>query len=231
MGRLSNQKKSINHVAVIMDGNGRWALKNKVSKKKGHETGIKNCIQICKSLRKLDYNIREISFYVFSTENWKRSPYEINNLFSLIEEFYENFSNTADDNNLVIRHYGSKDNLSRRIKKIIDLVTERTKLNSGTFINLMFNYGSRKEINDAFAKMIKDKKRTKNIREYLYTKNSYDPDLIIRTGGEQRLSNFMLWQSAYAELYFTKTLWPDFKLRHLNYILHAYSQRARKLGK
>ena len=84
MGRLSNQKKSINHVAVIMDGNGRWALKNKVSKKKGHEAGIKNCIQICKSRRKLDYNIREISFYVFSTENWKRSPYEINNLFSLI---------------------------------------------------------------------------------------------------------------------------------------------------
>ena len=214
-----------------MDGNGRWAVKKKVEKRKGHEYGVRNCIKICENLDKLDFKINELSFYVFSTENWKRSAIEVNNLFELIEDFYQLFEDTAMSKNMIIRHYGSREKLSNKMLKIIDSVVENTKNNNGTYINLLFNYGSRKEIEDAAKKIKLSKKKSFNFRNFLYLPASNDPDLIIRTGGEIRLSNFMLWQSAYTELYFTKTLWPDFKISSLNKVLHNFSKRKRKLGK
>ena len=231
MIELNSYKRKINHVAIIMDGNGRWAKKNKISKKKGHEQGVRNCIRICENLNKLDFKISEISFYVFSTENWNRSTLEVSNLFKIIESFYGSFKTSANNNNISIRHYGSKQRLSSKIKKIIDDVVQSTKKNNGTYVNLLFNYGSRQEIEDAIKKIKFEKKKKFNLRNYLYIPESKDPDLIIRTGGEIRLSNFMLWQSAYSELYFTKTLWPDFKISSLNKILHGYLKRDRKLGK
>jgi undecaprenyl diphosphate synthase len=214
-----------------MDGNGRWAKKNNLSKKKGHEYGIKNCITLCEGLKNLKYKIKEISFYVFSTENWNRDPAEIKNLFELIEIFYSDFRIKADQNNLQIRHCGSRKRLSKKFLKIIDEVTSRTKKNKGIIVNLLFNYGSRQEINDAIIKIRQLKNPSYNLKNYLYIPQSYDPDLIIRTGGEIRLSNFMLWQSAYAELYFTKVLWPDFKIRNLNNAIDDFFKRQRKMGR
>ncbi len=228
---LNSHKIKIKHIAIIMDGNKRWALKNKISKKKGHEHGVRNCIKICENLNKLDFKIDEISFYVFSTENWNRSPLEVRNLFKIIQAFYTSFKSSAINNNISVRHYGSKKRLSNKIKKIIDDVVLSTKQNNGTYVNLLFNYGSRQEIEDAIKKIQSQKKKNFNFRDYLYIPESNDPDLIIRTGGEFRLSNFMLWQSAYSELYFTKTLWPDFKIASFNKILHKYLKRNRKLGK
>ena len=213
-----------------MDGNGRWAKKNNLQKKTGHKYGIKNCISLCQRLRDLDYKLTEISFYVFSAENWSRNPSEIKNLFNLITEFYRDFSSTANDNNLKIRHYGSRKKLSKKLLSIIDEVTSITKDNKGTIVNLLFNYGSRQEMNDAVDKIRKLKNPSKNLRDYFYIPESKDPDFIIRTGGQIRLSNFMLWQSAYAELYFTKVLWPDFKTSNLNRALDQLMKRTRNYG-
>ena len=214
-----------------MDGNGRWASKKKYTKKTGHKAGIENCIKLCESLDKLKYQIDEISFFVFSTENWKRSSYEVKNLFELIHIYHARFSETADLYNLKIRHYGSRQKLSTRLLNIIDDVTEKSKLNTGTCINLLFNYGSRNEIHEAIKKIKSSNKKKFKLRDYLYTSKSLDPDLIIRTGGEKRLSNFLLWQSAYTELYFTNILWPDFKYYHLNKVIDNYLNRVRKYGK
>ena len=230
MSSSNLSKKKINHVAIIMDGNGRWAKKNNLQKKIGHKYGIKNCISLCQSLRDLDYKLNEISFYVFSAENWRRNPSEIKNLFNLITEFYRDFSSTANDNNLKIRHYGSRKKLSKKLLSIIDEVTSITKDNKGTIVNLLFNYGSRQEMNDAVDKIKKLKNPSKNLRDYFYIPESNDPDFIIRTGGQIRLSNFMLWQSAYAELYFTKVLWPDFKISNLNRALDQFMKRKRNYG-
>ena len=179
----------------------------------------------------MDAHINELSFYVFSTENWKRSLYEINNLFSLIEEFYQEFEMTAQKYNLKIRHYGSRKKLSKKILYIIDDVTKKTKKNNSTNINLVFNYGGRDEIVNSVKKIKSGKINNNNITKNLYTSMSKDPDLIIRTGGELRLSNFMLWQSAYSELYFTKKLWPDFNITDLKKIIINYKKRKRNYGK
>ena len=221
----------IDHLAFIMDGNGRWALKNNLKKREGHKAGIKSCINLIKSINKLDVHINELSFYVFSSENWKRPISEINNLFNLIEEFYQEFEMTAQNYNLKIRHYGSRKKLSKKILYIIDDVTEKTKKNSSTAINLVFNYGSRDEIVSSIKKISPGKINKNNIAKNLYTSMSKDPDLIIRTGGELRLSNFMLWQAAYSELYFTKKLWPDFNITDLKKILINFKKRTRNYGK
>ena len=214
-----------------MDGNGRWASKKNLKKKEGHKAGIKSCINLIKSISKLDVHINELSFYVFSTENWKRSLSEINNLFNLIEEFYQEFEITAQNYNLKIRHYGSRKKLNKKILNIIDDVTKKTKNNSSTAINLVFNYGGRDEIVSSVKKISIGKINKNNITKNLYTSMSKDPDLIIRTGGEIRLSNFMLWQSAYSELFFTKKLWPDFNITDLKKILINFKKRTRNYGK
>ena len=225
------KKKRIDHVAIIMDGNGRWASKKGLKRVDGHKAGIKNCINIIKNLEQLDYKIKNITFYVFSTENWKRPIREINNLFKLIEYYYINFKDLANEENLKINHLGSKRNLSSKLNLIIKDVVEITKNNSGTCINLAFNYGGRTEIIDAVNKTSSKFISIQSLTKNLYISNLPDPDLIIRTGGEMRLSNFLLWQSAYAELYFTKILWPNFKIKSLNKIISIYFNRIRKYGK
>ena len=214
-----------------MDGNGRWALKKKLKKKEGHKAGIKACIKLINNLTKLNVNIREISFYVFSSENWNRSLSEITDLFNLIEEYYREFEITAQNNHLKIRHYGSRKKLSKKILNIIDDVTEKTKKNRSNYINLVFNYGGRDEIIESIKKISHKNINEYNLKKNLFTSESEDPDLIIRTGGELRLSNFMLWQSACSELYFTKKLWPDFNISDLKKILINYERRTRKFGK
>lgn len=214
-----------------MDGNGRWASKNFLNKKEGHRAGIKSCIKLIKSIDKLDVKINEFSFYVFSSENWQRSLSEVKNLFDLIEEYYQEFEMTAQNYNFKIRHYGSRKKLSKKILKIIDDVTKKTKENRSSTINLVFNYGGRDEIVRSVKKLGLSKINKRNINKNLYTSMSKDPDLIIRTGGEMRLSNFMLWQSAYSELYFTKKLWPDFNVTDLKKIVTNFEKRKRNYGK
>ena len=214
-----------------MDGNGRWASKNFLNKKEGHRAGIKSCIKLIKSIDKLDVKINEFSFYVFSSENWQRSLSEVKNLFDLIEEYYQEFEKTAQNYNFKIRHYGSRKKLSKKILKIIDDVTQKTKENRSSTINLVFNYGGRDEIVRSVKKLGLSKINKSNINKNLYTSMSKDPDLIIRTGGEMRLSNFMLWQSAYSELYFTKKLWPDFNVTDLKKIVTNFEKRKRNYGK
>jgi len=214
-----------------MDGNGRWASKNFLNKKEGHRAGIKSCIKLIKSIDKLDVKINEFSFYVFSSENWQRSLSEVKNLFDLIEEYYQEFEKTAQNYNFKIRHYGSRKKLSKKILKIIDDVTQKTKENRSSTINLVFNYGGRDEIVRSVKKLGLSKINKRNINKNLYTSMSKDPDLIIRTGGEMRLSNFMLWQSAYSELYFTKKLWPDFNVTDLKKIVTNFEKRKRNYGK
>ena len=214
-----------------MDGNGRWASKNFLNKKEGHRAGIKSCIKLIKSIDKLDVKINEFSFYVFSSENWQRSLSEVKNLFDLIEEYYQQFEMTAQNYNFKIRHYGSRKKLSKKILKIIDDVTQKTKENRSSTINLVFNYGGRDEIVRSVKKLGLSKINKRNINKNLYTSMSKDPDLIIRTGGEMRLSNFMLWQSAYSELYFTKKLWPDFNVTDLKKIVTNFEKRKRNYGK
>ena len=228
-----NKKKylKINHLAFIMDGNGRWASKNNLQKKEGHRAGIRSCINLIKRINRLDIHINELSFYVFSSENWKRSLNEIRNLFDLIEEYYQEFEKTAQNYDLKIRHYGSKKKLSKKILDIIDEVTKKTKKNNSTVINLVFNYGGRDEIVSSIKRIKSGKINKTNIAKNLYTSMSGDPDLIIRTGGEMRLSNFMLWQSAYSELYFTKKLWPDFNISDLKKIIINFENRKRNYGK
>ena len=214
-----------------MDGNGRWASKNFLNKKEGHRAGIKSCIKLIKSIDKLDVKINEFSFYVFSSENWQRSLSEVKNLFDLIEEYYQEFEMTAQNYNFKIRHYGSRKKLSKKILKIIDDVTKKTRENRSSTINLVFNYGGRDEIVSSVKKLGLSKINKSNINKNLYTSMSNDPDLIIRTGGEMRLSNFMLWQSAYSELYFSKKLWPDFNVTDLKKIVTNFEKRKRNYGK
>ena len=214
-----------------MDGNGRWASKKYLKKKEGHRAGIKSCINLIKSINKLDVHIKELSFYVFSSENWNRSFTEVKNLFNLIEEYYGEFEKTAQNYNLKIRHYGSRKKLSKKILKIIDDVTKKTEKNNSYAINLVFNYGGRDEIVNSVKKIKLGKINNDNIKKNLYTSESKDPDLIIRTGGEYRLSNFMLWQVAYSELYFTKKLWPDFNISDLKKILINFKDRKRNFGR
>ncbi len=226
------QKKiNIEHVAIIMDGNGRWASKKGLKRNIGHEAGIKNCIKIIKNLDKLDFNIKNISFYVFSTENWKRPVKEVNLLFKLIEKYYENLRNVANDQNIRINHLGNFKNLNSKLKTMIKDVVNATKNNDGINVNLAFNYGGRIEIIDAITKINKFNITQKNFSKYLYLPNLKDPNLIIRTGGEMRLSNFLLWQSAYSELFFTKVLWPDYKISSLNKMIYDYLKRNRKYGR
>ena len=214
-----------------MDGNGRWATKKNLKRKEGHKQGIKNCIKLIDNLEKIEFKINELSFYVFSSENWKRSPSEIKNLFKLIEDFYYEFETTANKRKLKIRHFGSRRKLSSKILKIIDTVTINTQKNKGTCINLVFNYGSHDEIVNAFKKIKGGKISKEKISQNLYTANSTELDAIIRTGGDMRLSNFMLWQSAYSELFFSKKLWPDFNIQDLNKILKSFKKRKRNYGK
>ena len=222
----------LNHLAIIMDGNRRWAKKHKLRPRLGHKEGINNAISILKKIKNDEsIKLKYITLYVFAVNNWKRSSLEINSLFNFIKQTYSKFEDLSVNENLRIKHFGSNKKLPKSIKEIINDVQKKTEGNTGIQVNLAFNYSSREEIFDAIKQIVVNKNKADNFESYLYSNGIPDPDLIIRTGGELRMSDFLLWQSAYSELIFTKKLWPDFKFAHLKISLIKYLKRKRNYGK
>ena len=222
----------LNHLAIIMDGNRRWAKKNNLKSNLGHKEGINNAINILKKINnEKSIKLKYITLYVFAVNNWKRSSIEINSLFNFIKQTYKKFEDLSVNENFIIKHFGSNKKLPKSIKEIISDVQNKTEHNTGIQINLAFNYSAREEIIEAVKQIIANKKRANKFESYLYSDGVPDPDLIIRTGGELRMSDFLLWQSAYSELIFTKKLWPDFKFIHLKMSLIKYLKRKKNYGK
>ena len=219
----------LNHVAIIMDGNGRWGLKYKKSRNKGHKAGLNTVETIIKaSIKK---KIKYLTLYAFSTENWKRPKNEINYLFNLLENFLTNKIDYFHKKKIKLKIIGIK-NFSKKLNNILNYSEKKTKKNNLLQINLALNYGSKFELLNAFKKLKKSKKQIneKNFTEYLQTKNIPDPDLIIRTGNTKRLSNFLLWQLAYSEIFFEKKLWPDFNQNDYYKIIKKFKKIKRNYG-
>ena len=208
----------LNHVAIIMDGNGRWGLENKNSRNAGHKAGLNTVEKIIKATIK--NRIKFLTLYAFSTENWKRPKKEINFLFNLLENFLINRADELHKQNIKVKIIGKK-NFSTKLNRLLNLTEKKTSKNKKLQINLALNYGSKFEIINAIKHMKKnnDKITEKNLSKYLQTKNVPDPDLLIRTGNTKRLSNFLLWQLAYAEIFFVKKLWPEFNENDYNKII------------
>ena len=220
----------LNHVAFIMDGNGRWGKNKKKNRNFGHLEGVKTVQKVVRHSIKLRIPI--ISFYVFSIENWKRPKKEINYLFKLIDLYFKKELKNIIKNDIKINIIGRINNLPINIKKIFSEVVKKTKDNKKLIINLAINYGSKTEIIDSIKKtqINKEKISIKNIQKNLYT-NLPDPDILIRTGGKKRLSNFLLWQLSYAEFYFFDKLWPDFNEKDLKKVVTNYKKIKRNFGK
>ena len=219
----------IRHVAIIMDGNGRWGLKKKKSRNFGHKAGLKTVEKIIKET--IRNKIRFLTLYAFSTENWKRPKKEINFLFNLLENFLINRLDELHKQNIKLKIIGIK-NFSLKLNKLLNDSEKKTIRNDKLQINLALNYGSKSELISAFQSLhkSKDKFNEKNLNKYLQTKNIPDPDLLIRTGNTKRLSNFLLWQLAYSEIYFEKKLWPDFNEKDYNKIIRDYKSIKRNFG-
>ncbi len=219
----------INHVAIIMDGNGRWGLKYKNSRNAGHKAGLKTVEKIIKA--SLNNKIKFLTLYTFSTENWKRPKKEINYLFDLLENFLKNKLDDLNKQNIKLTFIGNK-NFSNDLNKLLSSAEKKTLKNNALQINLALNYGSKYELLNAFKKLQKKniKINEKNFVKYLQTRNIPDPDLLIRTGNTQRLSNFLLWQLAYSEIFFEKKLWPEFNEKDYNKILKKFKLIKRKFG-
>ena len=221
----------INHVAIIMDANGRWGLKKCNSRKFGHKKGIKSVEKIIEaSIKK---NIKYLTLYTFSTENWKRPKYEINFLFSLLEDYLKKNLNVLLKNNIKFKVLGDLNKFPKNLKNSINNAIKLTSKNSKLQINLALNYGSKDEILRSLKLVTKKKLQIniKNIEKYLYTSNMPDPDILIRTGNTNRLSNFLLWQLSYSEIFFVKKLWPDFNKKDFNKILSKFKKIKRNYGK
>ena len=220
----------LNHVAIIMDGNGRWGLKNKNSRNVGHKAGLRTVEKIIKESIKL--KIKYLTLYAFSTENWKRPKKEITYLFNLLESFLINRIEELHKQNIKLNIIGVK-NFSKKLNKLLNLSEKKTSNNTKLQINLALNYGSKLELVNAFKKLNKNNERIneKNISKYLQTKNIPDPEILIRTGNTKRLSNFLLWQVAYSEIFFEKKLWPDFDEKDYNIIIKKFRKIKRNFGK
>ena len=220
----------LNHVAIIMDGNGRWGLKYKNSRNAGHKAGLVTVEKIIKE--SINQKIKFLTLYVFSTENWKRPKKEIDYLFNLLENFLVNRIDDLHNQNIKLKIIGNK-NFSIKLNRLLNSAEKKTTKNTKIQINLALNYGSKTELLYAFKKIIKNKLKTneKNLRKYLQTNNIPDPDFLIRTGNTQRLSNFLLWQIAYSEIFFEKKLWPDFNEKDYNKILDKFKKVKRNFGK
>ena len=219
----------LNHVAIIMDGNGRWGIKHKKSRNAGHKEGLNTVEKIIKA--SIKNKIRFLTLYAFSTENWKRPKNEIIFLFDLLENFLTNKINDLHEQNIKLKIIGVK-KFSPKLNRLLDLSEKKTHKNSKLQINLALNYGSKFEIINAFKNLYKNKNKIneKNLRKYLQTKNIPDPDLLIRTGDTNRLSNFLLWQLAYSEIFFEKKLWPDFNEKDYNRIIKKFKKIKRNFG-
>ena len=220
----------LNHVAIIMDGNGRWGLKYKRSRNAGHKAGFKTVEKIIKTTIK--NKISFLTLFAFSTENWKRPKKEINYLFTLLENFLINRINDLHKQNIKLQILGSK-KFSPKLNKILSNSEKKTSKNKKLQINLALNYGSKSELIEAIKKMKKNKNSIteRNLSKNLQTKNVPDPDLLIRTGNTKRLSNFLLWQLAYSEIFFEKKLWPAFNEKDYNRIIKEYKSIKRNFGK
>ena len=220
----------IKHVAIIMDGNGRWGLKNKNSRNLGHKEGLKTVEKIIKVTIKK--KIKFLTLYAFSTENWKRPKKEINFLFGLLENYLVKKTKDLNSNGVKFKSIGSEKLFSKKLLKILKNSQNVTKKNKKLQLNLALNYGSKNELINAVNAIKKKKKplTQSNIDKNLYTKGIPEPDLLIRTGNTQRLSNFLLWQIAYSEIYFVKKLWPDFNEKDYNNILLKFQKTKRNFG-
>jgi len=219
----------LKHVAFIMDGNGRWGLKNKNSRNLGHKEGLKTVENIINYSLKKD--IKYLTFYAFSSENWKRPKKEINYLFKLLKIFLKNKVSEFIKNNIKLKILGEKE-FSKELNYLLNKVEKKTKHNSKIQINLALNYGSKNEIINAIKKLSKKKKpiNIKNLENFLYTKDIPEPDILIRTGNTKRLSNFLLWQISYSEIFFEKKLWPDFSAKDFNKVITKYRNTKRNYG-
>ena len=220
----------VKHVAIIMDGNGRWGIKYKKSRNLGHKAGLKTVERIIKSTIK--NKIKYLTLYAFSTENWKRPKSEIKFLFALLDTFIDQKIDDFNKQNIKLKIIGNISVLNNKLKKKLKKSENLTKRNSRLQVNLALNYGSKSELIYAFKKVNKNKQNinVKNIENNLYTSKIPNPDILIRTGNTNRLSNFLLWQMAYSEIFFEKKLWPDFKENDYNKILKKFKKTKRNFG-
>ena len=234
---MNDPKNIPSHVAIIMDGNGRWAKLRGLPKIAGHRAGARTTEEIISSSAK--YGIKVLTLYTFSTENWKRPKHEIEALFGMLEEYLKKKSEELNKNNIKFFVTGDIEGLPEGVRNKLKKTIESTKDNTGLILNLALNYGARAEIIRAVRNIAADAAknivRTQDIDEglfsrYLYTAGLPDPELLIRTSGEYRVSNFLLWQISYAELYITKKLWPDFKSGDLKRALNEFARRERRFG-
>ena len=220
----------LNHVAIIMDGNGRWGLKYRNSRNAGHKEGLKTVEKIIKS--SIRNKIKFLTLYAFSTENWKRPKKEINYLFNLLENFLTNRLDDIHNQNIKIKILGYK-KFSKKLNNLLNFAEKKTIKNSKLQINLALNYGSKLELINAFKKIKRNKIKIneKNLEKHLQTKNIPNPDILIRTGNTKRLSNFLLWQLAYSEIFFEKKLWPAFTEKDYIKIIKEYKNIKRNFGR
>ena len=220
----------LKHVAIIMDGNGRWGLKHKNSRNAGHKAGLSTVEKIIKS--SIKNKIKFLTLFAFSTENWKRPKKEINYLFSLLQSFLSDKIIELNKQGIKLKIIGKK-NFSKKLNALLSISEKKTSSNTKIQINLALNYGSKIELLNAFENLQKNKEKIneKNIDKYLLTKNIPDPEILIRTGNTKRLSNFLLWQLAYSEIFFVKKLWPDFNERDYNHIIKQFKNIKRNFGK
>jgi undecaprenyl diphosphate synthase len=225
------------HVAIILDGNGRWAKSKGLPRNAGHTAGAKNVETVCQAADEL--GIKYLTLYAFSTENWNRPEAEVDALMNLLESYLKNCIKTASKNNMRVRVIGEIGRLSEKFQNRIKELEEASSVNTGLNLTIAINYGSRDEMIRAMKNMMQDEKAgsitidevtPELFSSYLDTKELPDPDLLIRTSGEQRLSNYLLWQLAYSEFYFTDVAWPDFHKKELEQAVYAYNKRDRRFG-
>jgi len=220
----------VKHVAIIMDGNGRWGIKNKNSRNAGHRAGLNSVESIIDECIKI--KIKYLTLYTFSTENWKRPKKEINFLFNLLENFLSNKIDNLVKNKIKIKFIGEINNLPKKLKKLIKISEKKTSKNSLLQVNVALNYGSKNELIKAIKLIDKNNLKINegNIQKNLFTNNIPDPEILIRTGNTKRLSNFLLWQIAYSEIFFEKKLWPDFNKKDFNKIIIKFKKIKRNFG-
>ncbi|OFI07720.1 ditrans,polycis-undecaprenyl-diphosphate synthase [Clostridium acetireducens DSM 10703] len=230
-------KKIPKHIAIIMDGNGRWAKSRKLPRTMGHKAGVETIREIVKECSNL--GVKYLTLYAFSTENWKRPKEEVSALMKLLVQYLRKEFDELNRNNVIINSIGDISKLPEICKKELILAYEKTKNNTGLVLNLALNYGGRDEIINAVIKLVEDIESKNILKEdineevfskYLYTTGIPDPDLIIRPSGEQRLSNFLLWQCAYSEFWYSDIKWPDFKKEDLHKAIYDYQYRDRRFG-
>jgi undecaprenyl diphosphate synthase len=234
---MVKRRRLPNHIAIIMDGNGRWARRKGFLRVRGHEEGIKSVREITTECA--EKHIGQLTLYAFSNENWKRSKTEVKFLMRMLKKYLIEERKTIEDNNIILKAIGRIEALPEDVQRELFISIEESKNNTGMVLCLALNYGGRTEIADAARNLAEDVKRRKlaiqdisedTFKSYMYTSEMSDPDLLIRTGGEMRVSNFLLWEISYAELWFTHVYWPEFRKKHLEEALGDYAKRERRFG-